>query len=101
AARHPQGLEAPTPTPPAEAPHAHEEYKPVSVLCGALADAPALAAALGPEGLYRRLQTMWEVVQAVMQEYAGTVLPHASGEGFTAVFGAPVVQEDHARLAVL
>jgi class 3 adenylate cyclase/predicted ATPase len=82
-------------------PHTDGEYKPASVLCGALADTPALAAALGPEGLYRLLQTVETVVQAVMQQYAGTLISQASGEGFTAVFGAPVAQEDHARRAVL
>ena len=106
----PRAGAAPTATPPAAAPaavadavvpHVTEEYKPVSVLCGALVDAPALAATLGPEGLYRWLRKVWEVAQAVMQQYAGTLIPHASSEGFMAVFGAPVAQEDHARRAVL
>ena len=109
----PRAGATPTATPPAAAPaavadavtpavpHVTGEYKPVSVLCGALVDAPALAATLGPEGLYRWLRKVWEVAQAVMQQYAGTLIPHASGEGFMAVFGAPVAQEDHARRAVL
>ena len=35
-----------------------------------------------------------------MQRYGGTLL-QVSGEGFLALFGAPVAQEDHARRAVL
>ena len=77
-----------------------EEYKLVTILCGALAEAPALAARLGPERWYRLLQTVVGLAQEVVQHYAGT-LTLATSEGFTAVFGAPVAQEDHARRAVL
>ena len=81
-------------------PRAHEEYKFVTVLCCGLADAPALAAQLGPEGLYRLLQTVVGLTQEVLQHYDGTLMPPTS-EGVTAVFGAPVAQEDHPRRAVL
>ena len=77
-----------------------EEYKLVTILCGALAEAPALAARLGPERWYRLLQTVVGLAEEVVQHYAGT-LTLATSEGFTAVFGAPVAQEDHARRAVL
>ena len=76
------------------------EYKPVSVLCCALGDAPALAAQLGPEGLYQLLEIAVGLAQEVLQAYQGTLISQTS-EGFTAVFGAPVAQEDHARRAVL
>jgi DNA-binding winged helix-turn-helix (wHTH) protein len=82
------------------APLADGEYKPVSVLCCALVDAPALAARLSPEGLYRLLQTVLGLAREVVHHYAGTLTPYGS-EGCTAVFGAPVAQEDHARRAVL
>jgi class 3 adenylate cyclase len=36
----------------------------------------------------------------VVQRYEGTIT-HGTGEGFTALFGAPAAQEDHARRAVL
>jgi DNA-binding winged helix-turn-helix (wHTH) protein len=77
-----------------------EEYKLVTILCGALVDAPALTARLGPEQWYRVLQTVVGLVQDVLHHYAGT-LALATGEGFTAVFGMPMAQEDHARRAVV
>jgi class 3 adenylate cyclase/tetratricopeptide (TPR) repeat protein len=77
-----------------------EEYKLVTILHGALVEAPALAAQLGPERWYRWLQTVVGLAQEVLQHYDGTLMPPTS-EGFTAVFGAPVAQEDHARRAVL
>ena len=40
------------------------------------------------------------LAQEVLHHYAGT-LTLVTSEGFTAVFGAPVAQEDHARRAVL
>jgi class 3 adenylate cyclase/tetratricopeptide (TPR) repeat protein len=65
-----------------------------------LADAPALAARLGSERWYRVLQTVVGLAQEVLHHYAGT-LTLATSEGFTAVFGMPVAQEDHARRAVV
>jgi class 3 adenylate cyclase len=98
----------PRAAPPAcEAPHAaltaaalEEEHKLVTILCGALAEASALAARLGPERWYRLLQTVVGLTQEVLHHYAGP-LTLATSDGFTAVFGAPVAQEDHARRAVL
>jgi len=72
----------------------------VTILCGALAEAPVLATRLGPERWYRLLQTVVGLTREVLQHYAGT-LTLATSDGFTAVFGAPVAQEDHARRAVL
>jgi class 3 adenylate cyclase/tetratricopeptide (TPR) repeat protein len=83
----------------AGAPPSDGEYKLVTVLCCALAGASALGARLGPEVLYRRMQGVFGLVQEVLQDYKGTLI-HQASEGFTAVFGAPVAQEDHARRAV-
>ena len=94
----PPACEAPQSAPTAAA--LEEEHKLVTILCGALAEAPALAARLGPERWYRLLQTVVGLTQEVLQHYAGT-LTLATSDGFTAVFGAPVAQEDHARRAVL
>jgi DNA-binding winged helix-turn-helix (wHTH) protein/ABC-type hemin transport system ATPase subunit len=76
------------------------EHKHITVLCGALADVPALTVHLGPEGLYRLLQAWLALVQEVVHRYEGT-LTSSTEEGFTALFGAPTAQEDHARRAVL
>ena len=84
----------------AAVPHPAGEYKLVSLLCCGLPDVPSLAARLGPEGLYHLLQTVVELVREVLQPFDGTLLPPTS-ENVTAVFGAPVAQEDHARRAVL
>jgi class 3 adenylate cyclase/predicted ATPase len=76
------------------------EYKAVTVLCFALAKAPALAERLGPEAMHRVMQTVMADAQDVVRRYAGAIV-HLTGEGFTALFGAPTAQEDHARRAVL
>ena len=59
-----------------------------------------LAAGLGAEELYRVLQTVVVLAYEVLQAYGDTLIQQAP-EGFTAVFGVPVAQEDHARCAVL
>jgi DNA-binding winged helix-turn-helix (wHTH) protein len=79
--------------------HLAGEYKPVMVLCGGLADALALARRLGPEAMHRHMQTVFTVVHQVLQHYGGSLLEFV-GEGFVALFGAPVAQEDHAQRAV-
>ena len=76
------------------------EHKQVTVLCGALAEAPTLAARLGPEAMYHLMHDVLALAQDTVQRYEGT-LTQVSGEGFLALFGAPVAQEDHARRAVL
>jgi DNA-binding winged helix-turn-helix (wHTH) protein len=76
------------------------EYKQVTVLCGGLADALALAGRLGPEAMHRRMQTVFTAVQQVLHRYAGSLIEFG-GEGFVALFGAPEAQEDHAQRAVL
>src|SRR4029453_7658426 len=89
---------ADTGSPPWEA--LDEEHKQVTVLCCALAEAPALAACLGPEAMYHLMHDVLALAQDTVQRYAGT-LTQVSGDGFLALFGAPVAQEDHARRAVL
>jgi DNA-binding winged helix-turn-helix (wHTH) protein len=76
------------------------EYKQVTVLCGALAEPLALAVRLGPEAMHRLMRDVLELAQATVQRYDGTLF-QVSGEGFLALFGAPIAQEDHARRAVL
>ena len=76
------------------------EHKAVTVLCAGLAEATALAAQLGPEAMYHLMQACLATAQQVMQRVRGDPT-HITGEGFVALFGAPVAQEDHARRAVL
>src|SRR5262249_27261085 len=77
-----------------------EEHKQVTVLCGSLAEAPTLVARLGPEAMHHLMHDLLTLAHDTVQRYEGT-LAQVSGEGFLAVFGAPVAQEDHARRAVL
>jgi class 3 adenylate cyclase/tetratricopeptide (TPR) repeat protein len=77
-----------------------EEHKLVTVLCCTVTDAPGLAVQRGPEAMHRLMQAFFAVAQEVMQRYDGVIM-HVTGEGLTAVFGAPLGQEDHARRAVL
>jgi DNA-binding winged helix-turn-helix (wHTH) protein len=76
------------------------EHKQATVLCGCLAEAPALGVRLEPEAMYHLMREILAVVQDTVQHYEG-ILFQVSGEGFLALFGAPVAQEDHARRAVL
>jgi len=50
--------------------------------------------------MHHLMQAFFAVAQEVLQCYGGTIT-HVTVEGFTALFGAPVGQEDHARRAVL
>jgi DNA-binding winged helix-turn-helix (wHTH) protein/class 3 adenylate cyclase len=83
---------------PVEAPVG--EYKQVTVLSGALAEVLALAVRLGPEAMHHFMRDWLALAQEAVQRYEGTLL-QVSNEGFLALFGAPLAQEDHARRAVL
>jgi class 3 adenylate cyclase len=76
------------------------EHKPVTVLSCGLAEATTVAARLGAEAMHRLMQAFFAMARQVMQRYGGT-LTHVVGDGFLALFGAPMAQEDHARRAVL
>jgi class 3 adenylate cyclase/tetratricopeptide (TPR) repeat protein len=83
-----------------EAPVVDAEHKAVTVLCAGLVEATAQAAQLGPEAMHHLMQACLATAQQVLPPYGGT-LTHISGEGFVALFGAPLAEEDHARRAVL
>jgi class 3 adenylate cyclase/tetratricopeptide (TPR) repeat protein len=85
---------------PADMSDVGEEYKTVTVLCFALAEAPVLAERLGPEAMHQVMREVVAQAQDVVGRYEGAIV-HVTGEGFTALFGAPMAQEDHARRAVL
>ena len=76
------------------------EHKPVTVLCCELAEAKALVMRMGPEAMHRLMQAVFALAQEVVQRYEGTIVQF-EGDGFRALFGAAVAQEDHARRAIL
>jgi DNA-binding winged helix-turn-helix (wHTH) protein len=118
----PESMEAAAPTPPPASPQTLEhleaspirlpppgppttsalpgERKQVTVLCCALADAQRLATPLEPETMYCCMQAIFALAERVVHRYEGTLMYYME-DGFVALFGAPVAQEDHARRAVL
>ncbi len=76
------------------------ERKQVTVLFCDIANSTALAEALGPEAMHGLLDRFFELVLAEVHRYEGTVNQFL-GDGFMALFGAPLAHEDHARRAAL
>jgi class 3 adenylate cyclase/tetratricopeptide (TPR) repeat protein len=76
------------------------ERKQVTVLFCDLAQSTPLAARLGPEQMHTLLNRFFALVLDEIHRYEGTVNQFL-GDGFMALFGAPVAHEDHARRAVL
>jgi DNA-binding winged helix-turn-helix (wHTH) protein len=77
-----------------------QEHKQVTALWCTLAHATTLATHLGPEAMHSLMQKVLALAQGTMQRYEGTITQYL-GDGFLALFGAPVAHEDHARRAVL
>jgi DNA-binding winged helix-turn-helix (wHTH) protein len=76
------------------------EWKMVTVLCCAPAEAPAGSEPPESEAGYRQMHAISTLIRNVVQRYGGTLQP-VVGERITAVFGVPLAQEDHAQRAVL
>ena len=76
------------------------ERKQLSVLFCDIVRSSALAAELGPEEFHLVIDRFFGVALAEVHQYEGTVNQFL-GDGFMALFGAPVAHEDHARHAVL
>jgi predicted ATPase/DNA-binding winged helix-turn-helix (wHTH) protein len=76
------------------------EYKVVTVLCGVVSPEHSRAAGLALDELYVFVRALHELLQRVMQPYAGTVY-RLDSAGFTVVFGAPQAQEDHTQRGLL
>jgi class 3 adenylate cyclase len=76
------------------------ERKQVTVLFCDLADSTALAARIGPEHMHTLLNRFFELALREVHRYDGTINQFL-GDGFMALFGAPLAYEDHARRAVL
>ena len=76
------------------------ERKPVTVLFCDLVNSTALAERLGAEGMHALVNGFFDAALAEVHRYEGTVNQFL-GDGFMALFGAPLAHEDHARRAAL
>jgi len=72
----------------------------VTVLFCDLTNSTPLAEQLGPEAMHGVLNRFFERALAEVHPYEGTINQFL-GDGFMALFGAPVAHEDHARRAAL
>ena len=76
------------------------ERKQVTVLFCDLANSTPIAERLGPEHMHTLLNRFFELALSEVHRYEGTINQFL-GDGFMALFGAPIAHEDHARRAVL
>jgi class 3 adenylate cyclase/tetratricopeptide (TPR) repeat protein len=76
------------------------ERKPVTVLFCDLVGSTGLAEQLGADAMHDLLNRFFEIALAEVHRYEGTVNQFL-GDGFMALFGAPIAHEDHARRAAL
>jgi class 3 adenylate cyclase/tetratricopeptide (TPR) repeat protein len=76
------------------------ERKAVTVLFCDVVGSTALAERLGAEGMHGLINGFFEAALAEVHRYEGTVNQFL-GDGFMALFGAPLAHEDHARRAAL
>jgi class 3 adenylate cyclase len=76
------------------------ERKQVTVLFCDLANSTAIAERIGPENMHTLLNRFFELALDEVHRYEGTINQFL-GDGFMALFGAPISHEDHARRAVL
>src|SRR5438034_580528 len=76
------------------------EHKLVTVLFCDIVNSTGLAERLGAEQMHTLLNRFFERALSEVHRYEGTINQFL-GDGFMALFGAPVAHEDHARRAVL
>src|SRR5215813_10482606 len=76
------------------------ERKQVTVLFCDLANSTPIAERIGPEHMHTLLNRFFELALSEVHQYEGTVNQFL-GDGFMALFGAPIAHEDHARRGVL
>ncbi len=75
------------------------EHKQVTVLFCDIANSTPLAEQVGPERMHALLNGFFELALAEVHRYEGTINQFL-GDGFMALFGAPLAHEDDARRAV-
>ena len=76
------------------------ERKQVTVFFCDLADSTQLAQRLGPERMHDTLNAFFDLALAEVHRLEGTINQFL-GDGFMALFGAPLAHEDHVRRALL
>src|SRR5215510_271542 len=76
------------------------ERKPVTVLFCDVVRSTALAEQLGAERMHVLLSRFFEIATREIHRYEGTINQFL-GDGFMALFGAPLAHEDHAWRAIL
>src|SRR5713101_3839047 len=76
------------------------EMKQVTVLFCDIVNSTPLTERLGPEGMRDLVHGFLAASLAEVRRYGGTA-PQFTGDGFMALFGAPVTQEDHVLRALL
>lgn len=76
------------------------ERKQVTILFCDLVGSTSLAEKLGPETMHSLLNRFFELALSEVHRYEGTINQFL-GDGFMALFGAPIAHEDHARRAAL
>jgi class 3 adenylate cyclase/tetratricopeptide (TPR) repeat protein len=76
------------------------ERKQVTVLFCDVVNSTALATRLGPEAMHALLDRFFALALAEVHRYEGTINQFL-GDGFMALFGAPIAVEDHARRALM
>jgi class 3 adenylate cyclase len=76
------------------------ERKQITVLFCDIFNSTPLAERLGPEAFHTFLNRFFKLALAEIHRYEGTINQFL-GDGFMALFGAPIAHEDHGRRAVL
>ncbi|MFQ5872926.1 MAG: adenylate/guanylate cyclase domain-containing protein, partial [Dehalococcoidia bacterium] len=76
------------------------ERKQVTVLFCDLANSTGIAEKIGAEAMHMLLNRFFELALNEVHRYEGTINQFL-GDGFMALFGAPLAHEDHARRATL
>ncbi|HTK93233.1 MAG TPA: adenylate/guanylate cyclase domain-containing protein [Verrucomicrobiae bacterium] len=76
------------------------ERKQVTVMFCDIERSMSLAERLGDEAMHRLLNEFFDLALGVVHRYEGTINQFL-GDGFMALFGAPVAHEDHERRAIL
>ena len=76
------------------------ERKTVTVMFCDIVNSTTVAVGIGPNAMHRLLDNFFEAALGEVHRYEGTINQFL-GDGFMALFGAPLAHEDHARRALM